>query len=106
MCIRDSVSEGLHKERKDVVILTRVESDQLTSNLSGFAGLVVEKVNDTDIKSLKELHEILHQENPPEFITIEFAGGSRPLVIPSADAAAAHPRIMKQVGISREAILD
>ncbi|MDA7519448.1 trypsin-like peptidase domain-containing protein [Akkermansiaceae bacterium] len=100
------ISEGLHKDRKDVVVLTRVESDQLTSNLSGFAGMVVEKVNDKEIKSLKELHEILHQENPPEFLTIEFSGGARPLVMPSAEAAAAHPRIMQQVGISREAVLD
>jgi len=102
----DYLSKGTFKERKDIVVLTRVESDQLTSHLSGFAGMVVEKVNGKAIKSLKEIHELLHQDDPPEFITIEFAGGSRPLVIPSAEAAAAHPRIMQQVGISREAVLD
>ena len=100
------ISEGVFEKRKDIVVLTRVESDQLTSHLSGFTGMVVEKVNDVEIVSLKQLHDILHQKNAPEFLKIEFDGGSRPLVIPSADAAKAHPRIMAQVGISREAQLD
>ncbi len=102
----DYVSEGVFEERKDIVVLTRVENDQLTSHLTGFAGMVVEKVNGKAIEDLEELHTILHQENPPEFLTIEFAGGSHPLVLPSAKAAAAHPRIMQRVGISRESVLD
>lgn len=102
----DYVSEGLFKEMEDVVVLTRVESDQLTSRMEGFTGKVVSKVNGTPIKSLRQLHEILNAVDPPEYHVIEFNGASRPLVIPTAEVPAAQKRIMAQVGITRPARLD
>ncbi|MGJ8695910.1 MAG: trypsin-like peptidase domain-containing protein [Verrucomicrobiaceae bacterium] len=102
----DYVSEGGFKDRQDLVVLTRVESDQLTSHMAGFSGMVVDTVNDTKITSLTQLHELLRAPNPPEFHVISFVGGARPLILPSKAAADAHPRIMKQVGISKEAHLN
>ena len=100
------VSEGGFQKRKDIVILTRVESDQLTTFMSGFAGMVVDQVDGRKITNLSQIHEIFRAEDPPEFHVITFIGASRPLILPSAKAKEAHPRIMKQVGISREAQLD
>ena len=68
--------------------------------------MVVEKVNDTKIKNLKHLHEIFNAPNPPEFHVIEFNGGARPLIVPSAEAAEAQKRIMQQVGISKASRLE
>ena len=102
----DFISKGLFKKIEDIVVLTRIESDQLTTRMGGFKGMVVEKVNDTPIKNLKHLHEILSAPNPPEFHVIEFNGGARPLVIPTKEAAEAQKRIMKQVGISSAARLE
>lgn len=100
------VGEGGFQDRKDIVILTRVESDQLTTFMTGFSGMVVDKVNGTKITELSQLHEILRAESAPEFHAITFIGAKRPLVLPSAQAKECHPRIMRQVGISREAQLD
>jgi len=102
----DFISKGLFKEIEDIVVLTRVESDRLTTRMGGFTGMVVEKVNDTKIKNLKHLHEILNAPNPPEFHVIKFNGGARPLIVPSAEAAEAQKRIMQQVGISKASRLE
>lgn len=102
----DYVAKGLFREMEDVVVLTRVESDQLTSRMTGFAGMVVKEVNGTPIKNLRQLHGILNAPNPPEYHVITFNGANRPLIIPSAEVPAAQERIMTQVGITRPARLD
>ncbi|MGC6426219.1 MAG: trypsin-like peptidase domain-containing protein [Akkermansiaceae bacterium] len=100
------VSEGGFQKREDIVILTRVESDQLTTFMNGFSGLVVDAINGKKVTKLSQIHEALRADHPPEFHVITFLGANRPLILPSARAKEAHPRIMKQVGISREAQLD
>lgn len=102
----DYVSKGIFNEMQDIVVLTRIESDQLTSPMKGFQGKVVSKVNGTAIKDLHQFHELLNAPNPPEYHVIEFNGALRPLVIPSAKVPAAQERIMTQVGITKPAQLD
>lgn len=102
----DYVSEGHFREHEDIVVLTRVENDRLTTHMGKFAGMVVDEVNGVKIKNLRQLHEILNAENPPEFHVIEFNGGAVPLIIPSAEVPAAQKRIMTQVGITKAAQLD
>ena len=40
------------KKMEDVVVLTRVENDRLTTRMGGFTGMVVSKVNGKEIKNL------------------------------------------------------
>lgn len=100
------VGKGGFQKREDIVILTRVESDQLTTFMGEFSGLIVDEVNGQTITQLDQLHKVLRADDAPEFHTITFLGANRPLVLPSARAKKAHPRIMKQVGITREAQLN
>lgn len=102
----DYVSRGLFKKMEDVVVLTRVENDRLTTRMGGFTGMVVSKVNGKEIKNLRQLHKILNAPNPPKYHAIEFNGGNRPLVVPSSEVPAAQKRIMAQVGITKAAQLD
>jgi S1-C subfamily serine protease len=99
------VKEALFKEREDVVVLTRIESDNLTSFISGFAGSVVDEINGTKVRSLAHAHELLYADNPPEFIVIKLNGVSRPVVIPSAEVEAANARIMNSAGIPLQSFL-
>ncbi|MGB0644674.1 MAG: PDZ domain-containing protein, partial [Akkermansiaceae bacterium] len=82
------------------------ENDRLTTRMTGFTGMVVSKVNGKEIKTLRQLHEILDAPNPPEYHTIEFNGANRPLVVPSSEVLAAQKRIMAQVGITKASQLD
>ena len=91
--------KGVYKEREDIVVLTRIESDPINSQLSGFRGMVVDKINGETIHNLKQAHELLNPEDAPEFFTIELMGARRPIIIPGADVAAANQRISETYSI-------
>lgn len=102
----DYVPKGLFQKYKDIVMLTRVESDPVTSHLAEFAGLAVEKINGTEVLNLAQAYELLHPPQAPEYFVIELHGANRPLVIPSAKVQDANQRIQKSCGITRLFNLD
>ena len=89
----DYVPKGLFEKHKDIVVLTRIESDTVTSQLEDFTGLALDKINGVEVKSLSHAHELLHPEKPPEFFVIELFDADRPIIIPSAMVAGANQRI-------------
>jgi S1-C subfamily serine protease len=95
----DYVSKGIFEEKKDIVILTQIQPDSVTSQMDNFTGLAVKTINGTPVTSLNHAHELLYQENPPEFFTVELYGANRPLVIPSAKVEAANRRVQANYGI-------
>lgn len=96
----DYVPKGLFEKHRDIVVLTRVESDAVTSQLGDFAGFAVDKINGTSVRDLKHAHELLHPQEAPEFFVIELFGAERPVVIPSASVSGANQRMMEN-GITR-----
>jgi S1-C subfamily serine protease len=97
----DYVPKGLFQKYKDVVVLTRVESDPVTSQLGDFTGFAVNKINGTEVTSLQQAHDLLNPEVSPEFFVIELFDASRPLVIPSAMVKEANQRVAKNYGITK-----
>jgi len=97
----DYVPKGLFEKHKDVVVLTRVESDPITSQLGDFTGFAVNKINGVEVRDLAHAHELLYPKEAPEFFIIELFGAQRPVVIPSANVAAANERMMKNYGIDQ-----
>jgi S1-C subfamily serine protease len=89
----DYVPKGLFEKHKDIVVLTRVESDPVTSQLSGFAGFAVDKINGVEVRDLAQAHELLHPKEMPEFFVIELFDAERPIIIPSAKIAEANKRM-------------
>jgi S1-C subfamily serine protease len=102
----DFVSKGIFQKRPDIVLLTRVESDPVTSQLDAFAGFAVDKINGTEVRDFKHAHALLHPEQPPEFHVIELFGANRPVVIPAAAVEAANQRVQASCGIARLANLE
>ncbi|MFZ9941455.1 MAG: trypsin-like peptidase domain-containing protein [Luteolibacter sp.] len=97
----DHLPKGLFQKHRDVVILTRVESDPITSQLGDFEGYAVDKINGVEVTDLKHAYDLLHPEKAPEFHVIELFGAERPLVIPSAKVAEAEARIAKAYNIGK-----
>ena len=95
------VGDAIFKERQDVVVITRVESDRLTSFITSFKGTVVDEINGEKVRNLAHAHSLLYAAEQPEFITIKCNGVARPIVIPAAEVESANKRIMKQNGIFR-----
>lgn len=96
----DYVPKGLFEKRQDVVVLTRVESDPVTSQLGGFSGYAVEKINGVEVRDLAHADELLYPETPPEFHVIELFGANRPVIIPSAKVVEANKRVQQNYGIT------
>lgn len=101
----DYVSKGIFQEKQDVVILTRITPDPVTSQMDNFTGLAVDKINGTDVRDLAHAHELLHGENPPEFHVIDLYGAQRPLIIPSEKVEEANTRVQTNYGIEKLANL-
>jgi S1-C subfamily serine protease len=97
----DYVPKGLFQKHKDVVILTRVLSDAINSQLSEFEGHAVEKINGEEITDLAHAKRLLESEPEGGFHVIELFGVSRPIVMPAAGVAAANARVARNYGISR-----
>lgn len=97
----DYVPKGLFKKHKDIVVLTRVESDPVTSQLGDFSGFAVEKINGVEVTDLKQAHDLLHPKEAPEFFVIELFGASRPVIIPSAAVKDANRRVAESCGIAK-----
>lgn len=97
----DYVPEGIYRDRPDIVVLNRIESDPVTSQLSSFKGLAVDKINGTTVRDLKHAHELLHPKEAPEFFIIECFGAERPIIIASKDVEAANKRVQENAGIER-----
>jgi hypothetical protein len=102
----DYVSKGVFQKRQDIVVLTRVESDPVTSQLDGFAGFAVDKINGVEVRDFKHAYELLHPKDAPEFHVIELFGANRPVVIPGALVEAANRRVQASCGISKLRNLD
>ena len=97
----DYVSKGIFQEKKDIVILTRMEADPVTSRIGNFKGLAVDKINGLPVRDLKHAHEMLYAENPPEFHVIELYGANRPIIIPSAKVEEANQRVQSSYSINK-----
>ena len=96
----DYVPKGLFQKHKDIVVLTSIESDPVTSQLGDYAGFAVDKINGTPVKDLAHANELLHPATQPEFHVIELFGANRPIVIPSAKVEAANKRVQENYGIN------
>ncbi len=96
----DYVSKGLFQKHRDVVVLTRVESDAVTSQLGDFSGFAVNKINGVEVTSLQHAYDLLHPQQAPEFHVIELFGASRPVVIAAAAVEQANRRIADNYGIA------
>ena len=97
----DYLPKGIVTERQDIVLLTRVESDPINSQVGDFAGRAVDKINGVTVKSLKHANELLNAASPPEFHVIELFGAPRPVIIPGNAVAAANERVKKTYAIER-----
>ncbi len=97
----DYVPKGLFQKHKDIVVLSRVESDPITSQLGDYAGFAVTRINGVDVTDLTHANQLLHPEKAPEFHVIELAGANRPVIIPSAGVEAANQRVAENSGIPK-----
>ena len=97
----DYLKLGIFKERKDIVILTRVLDDPINTYISEYAGTVIDSINDEKVTSLEHAHSLLYPEKHPEFFVIKCMGLEKPIIIPGAKVSEANQRTQSNYGISQ-----
>ncbi len=88
------LTKAIFKERPEILILSRVESDSITSNMGFFAGAIINTINGQQVTDLKQAYQLLYETEQPEFTVLEFEGMGRPLAIPSAGIQTVNKRLM------------
>ncbi len=95
------VSDGIYKERPEVVVLTTVLPDAINSYLGGFEDSIVDEINGVRIRTLAEAHEAL-RSGDGEFVVIKLLGNGRPIVIERARVDEAQRRIQEKYNVLRD----
>jgi S1-C subfamily serine protease len=88
------IDKELYKERDEILVLTALLPDPINTYLDEFREGIVDKVNGSSIRNLKELADALAKR--ADQYVIEFEGIGRPLVIQRADLEAARDRIRQR----------
>ena len=89
------LNKAIFKERPEILILTAVESDEVTSNMGGFAGSIINTINGEKVTDIKQAYKLLYETEQPEFTVLEFEDNGRPLALPSAKVDAINQRVMR-----------
>ncbi|MBK1791180.1 S1C family serine protease [Persicirhabdus sediminis] len=95
------IDEAIFKERKDIVVLTRILNDPINAHLGSHAGLAVESINGEKVRDIEHAHQLLHPAEMPEFFIIKCEGNPRPIIIPGDEAAEASQRTLTRYGVSK-----
>ncbi len=96
----DYLSEGIFEEKPQIIFLTRIENDELTSTLPRVKGRILNSVNGESVRDMKHLKQLLYESSQPEFTAFELEATHRPLVLPSDEVEAATQRIMARNSIT------
>lgn len=102
------VNRGGFREKEDIVVITKVLPDEVNARFHGYGRRIVTKVNGEEVKGLSHLYGLLYPQDGqprPDFTVIEFAGGSRPLIIDNSDIDNANARISAGYNIPEPARL-
>lgn len=89
------LDKGIFKDRPEILVLTRVESDELTANMTGFSGAIINTINGEKVLDLKHAYKLLYETEQPEFTVLEFEDRGRPLAIPSGKVESVNERLMQ-----------
>ena len=89
------LSKSIFKERPQILVLTLVESDEVTTNMGGFTGAVINTINGEKVTDLKQAYKLLYESEQPEFTVLEFEDRGRPLALPSAKVEGINERVMR-----------
>jgi S1-C subfamily serine protease len=93
--------DEVYKDKPQIVVLTDILPDEINTHFDLFRHQVVDEINGRTIHTLKDVHEALHADSPPDgFHVIRFHGEGRPLVIEASRVAAANERIRQKYDVT------
>ena len=102
-------TDEIYKEHPEVIILTKVLTDAVNSDVGGFVHKIVDEVDGKKIRNLSDLNTAFTDAlAKPDggFITIKLLEEGRPIVLDRARAKEAHTRILQTYGVAEDHFID
>jgi len=97
-------SDDIYLDRPEVVVLSAVLPDPVNTFLAGFAGGIVDTINDRKIRGLADVAAVVDEK--PERYIIRLLGEGRPLVLEHTAAEEAATRIRSRYQIPSDRNLE
>ena len=105
--LKDFEEKGECVTNDDLVMVTKVLDDEINSGFSNEIGQpILESINGVPVKGLKHAYELLHKDEPKDFIVIKFRNNDRPIVIDGKKVKEANKRIAKTYNIKQSSRLE
>lgn len=96
----------IYEDKPQIVVVTQILPDEINTHLEPYLHMVVDEVNGKTIRTLKDLHKALFEdESEGDFHVIRLMGEGRPIVIEKSRVAAAQERIKEKYGVTAEQLL-
>ncbi|MFI3244226.1 MAG: trypsin-like peptidase domain-containing protein [Akkermansia sp.] len=95
-------------DKEDIVLLTKVLTDELNARFSDYGRRIVTKVNGVEVKGLNHLYELLYpksEDSKSDYVVIELADASRPLIFERRAIPDANARIATKYRVTQPARL-
>jgi S1-C subfamily serine protease len=98
------VPREIYQEHPEIIVLSNILADPINTYLNEFKEGVVEEINGTLIRTLKDVADSFAKS--ADFYVVKFIGNGRPLVLERASVEAARERIRTRYGLQREQNLE
>src|SRR4029077_4164818 len=98
------VLEQLYLDHPDVILLTNILPDPITTYLAPYRGTIVDEINGKKIRTLDDLAKALAEA--PERFVINLIGDGPPLVLDPKQVEAARDRIKRRYNVVKEQNLE
>jgi len=92
------VSQGIYKDRKEIVVLSNVLADPVNAYAGEFRYDIVDKINGQKIDKIDDVAAAF--KKPADYYVIEMLGQGRPLVLERKAVEEANDRIRSRYGVT------
>jgi S1-C subfamily serine protease len=97
------VDNELYLKTPEIVVLSKILTDPINVYLSGFGNSIVQKINDKNIRTLKDVSDAFKE--PADYYVIRLMGKHRPVVLERKAVEEARERIIRGYGVLKEEYL-
>lgn len=95
----------LFKEKPQVIVLTQVLPDSINTHVKDYAQNVVDEINGTKIKTLRDVDTALKKDPAGDHVVIKLEGEGRPIVFEKKLIEAAQARIKQKYDVATDSFI-
>tara|TARA_R110002096_G_scaffold91625_14_gene207334 strand:- start:7700 stop:9388 length:1689 start_codon:yes stop_codon:yes gene_type:complete len=93
----------VYKDKPQVVVLTDILRDEINTHLDRFQHKVVDEINGTTIRTLKDVYTALYENEPEgDFHVIRLMGEGLPIVLEKSRIEAAQERVRSKYNVTMD----